>query len=92
MHSGTSEERSTDGCHYGLPSVPTSVALRRFSLSATCMSIALERGAITEGRLCWGIDDFDEAFPLAYTNNLVRLAASLKVVLDAESLSIKLKD
>ena len=45
-----------------------------------------------EGRLCWGVDDFDEAYPLAYTNDLVRLAASLKVVLEAESLSIKFKD
>jgi uncharacterized protein (DUF2252 family) len=46
----------------------------------------------SEGRLCWGVDDFDEAFPLAYTNDLVRLAASLKVVIDAEGLSIKFKD
>jgi Uncharacterized protein conserved in bacteria (DUF2252) len=45
-----------------------------------------------EGRLCWGVDDFDEAYPLAYTNDLVRLAASLKIVLDAEGLSIKLRD
>jgi hypothetical protein len=45
-----------------------------------------------EGRLCWGVDDFDEAYPLAYTNDLVRLAASLKIVIEAESLSIKLKD
>jgi hypothetical protein len=45
-----------------------------------------------EGRLCWGVDDFDEAYPLAYTNDLVRLAASLKIVVDAEGLSIKLKD
>jgi uncharacterized protein (DUF2252 family) len=45
-----------------------------------------------EGRLCWGVDDFDEAYPLAYTNDLVRLAASLRIVIDAESLSIKFKD
>jgi Uncharacterized protein conserved in bacteria (DUF2252) len=45
-----------------------------------------------EGRLCWGVDDFDEAYPLAYTNDLVRLAASLKIVIEAESLSIKFKD
>src|ERR1700679_1014146 len=38
-----------------------------------------------EGRLCWGVDDFDEAYPLAYTNDLVRLAASLKLVIEAES-------
>ena len=29
-----------------------------------------------EGRLIWGVNDFDEAWPLAYTNDLVRLAAS----------------
>lgn len=45
-----------------------------------------------EGRLCWGVDDFDEAFPLAYTNDLVRLAASLRIVIDAEGLSIKFRD
>jgi Uncharacterized protein conserved in bacteria (DUF2252) len=45
-----------------------------------------------EGRLCWGVDDFDEAYPLPYTNDLVRLAASLKIVVENESLSIKFKD
>jgi len=45
-----------------------------------------------EGRLCWGVDDFDEAYPLPYTNDLVRLAASLKIAIDAEGLSIKLRD
>jgi hypothetical protein len=45
----------------------------------------------SEGRLCWGVDDFDEAYPLPYTNDLVRLAASLKIVIDAEDISIKLK-
>ncbi len=29
-----------------------------------------------EGRLVWGINDFDEAFPLPYTIDLVRLATS----------------
>jgi hypothetical protein len=29
-----------------------------------------------EGRLCWGVNDFDEAYSLAYTGDLVRLAAS----------------
>src|SRR5579883_363864 len=29
-----------------------------------------------EGRLIWGVNDFDEAAPLPYTNDLVRLAAS----------------
>jgi hypothetical protein len=30
-----------------------------------------------EGRLVWGINDFDEAWPLPYTNDLIRLAASV---------------
>ena len=29
-----------------------------------------------EGRLIWGINDFDEAWRLPYTNDLVRLATS----------------
>jgi Uncharacterized protein conserved in bacteria (DUF2252) len=45
-----------------------------------------------EGRLCWGVDDFDDAYPLAYTNDLVRLAASVKMVTDAESLTIKYRE
>jgi hypothetical protein len=46
----------------------------------------------SEGRLCWGVDDFDESYQLAYTNDLVRLAASLKIAIDAGSLSTKLKE
>jgi hypothetical protein len=45
-----------------------------------------------EGRLCWGVDDFDEAYPLPYTNDLSRLAASAKIVIDAERLVVKFKD
>ncbi len=30
----------------------------------------------TEGRLVWGVNDFDEAYPLPYTQDLVRLATS----------------
>src|ERR1700727_2497347 len=41
-----------------------------------------------EGRLCWGVDDFDDAYPLPYTNDLVRLAASVKMVTDSETLII----
>ena len=29
-----------------------------------------------EGRLIWGINDFDEAWRLPYTNDLIRLATS----------------
>lgn len=39
------------------------------------------------GRLIWGIDDFDEAYSLPYTNDLVRLAVS--AVLDASDGNIK---
>jgi hypothetical protein len=45
-----------------------------------------------EGRLCWGVDDFDEAYPLPYTNDLVRLAASARIVIDGEQLVMKFKD
>lgn len=45
----------------------------------------------SEGRLCWGVDDFDEAYPLPYTNDLVRLATSVKIVNDSEELTISLK-
>ena len=45
-----------------------------------------------EGRMSWGVDDFDGSYPLPSTNDLVRLAASVKTVIDAETLTIKLKD
>jgi uncharacterized protein (DUF2252 family) len=32
-----------------------------------------------EGRLVWGINDFDEAFPMACTNDLTRLLASVQI-------------
>jgi len=33
----------------------------------------------SEGRLVWGINDFDEAFPMACTNDLTRLLASVQI-------------
>lgn len=45
----------------------------------------------SEGRLAWGVNDFDESYPLPYTNDLVRLACSAKIVTDAQTLTIKLK-
>src|SRR5512147_1462689 len=35
-----------------------------------------------EARLVWGINDFDEAYPLPYTADLVRLVASAVLALD----------
>jgi uncharacterized protein (DUF2252 family) len=45
-----------------------------------------------EGRLSWGVDDFDESFPLPFTNDLVRLATSVKILSDSGRLTIKLKE
>ena len=44
------------------------------------------------GRLVWGIDDFDEAWPLPYTNDLVRLAVGAGLAADAEQLNLSLED
>lgn len=46
----------------------------------------------SEGRLAWGVDDFDEAYPLPYIYDLIRLAASVKIVNDAGNLTSGLKD
>jgi len=45
-----------------------------------------------EGRLIWGVNDFDEAHPLPYTNDLTRLAVSAHLASDAGHLSLKKKD
>ncbi len=45
-----------------------------------------------EGRLIWGVNDFDEASPLAYTNDLVRLAVSAHLAVEAGHLFLKRKD
>jgi len=45
-----------------------------------------------EGRLIWGVNDFDEAFPLAYPNDLVRLAVSAHLAAEAGHLPLKHKD
>ncbi len=41
-----------------------------------------------EGRLAWGINDFDEACPMPYTIDLVRLAASTILAADAGDMRI----
>jgi uncharacterized protein (DUF2252 family) len=41
-----------------------------------------------EGRLVWGINDFDEAFPLPYAADLVRLATSAWLAINLGHLSI----
>lgn len=45
-----------------------------------------------EGRLVWGINDFDEAYELPYTLDLVRLAASAHLAIHEAHLRIGPKD
>jgi uncharacterized protein DUF2252 len=45
-----------------------------------------------EGRLIWGVNDFDEAWPMAYTIDLVRLAVSAHLAAEAGSLPLKRDD
>ena len=45
-----------------------------------------------EGRLIWGVNDFDEAFPFPYTNDLVRLATSALLAIEESKLAATSKD
>jgi hypothetical protein len=45
-----------------------------------------------EGRLVWGVNDFDEVHRLAYTNDLVRLAVSARLAARMGQLQITMKD
>ena len=45
-----------------------------------------------EGRLIWGVNDFDEAWPAAYTVDLVRLLTSAYLAIDADHLSLSRKE
>ena len=45
-----------------------------------------------EGRLVWGVNDFDEAAPLPYTNDLVRLASSALVAAREARLQLRHAD
>ncbi|MGA8618991.1 MAG: DUF2252 family protein [Candidatus Sulfotelmatobacter sp.] len=45
-----------------------------------------------EGRLIWGVNDFDEAWPMAYTMDLVRLSVSAHLAAEAGRLPVKRSD
>jgi hypothetical protein len=45
-----------------------------------------------DGRLIWGINDFDEVYPFAYTIDLVRLAVSARIAADENHLAIGPED
>ncbi len=46
----------------------------------------------TDGRLIWGVNDFDEASWLPYTNDLVRLVASLNMAIGVQHIALNRKD
>jgi hypothetical protein len=46
----------------------------------------------TDGRLIWGVNDFDEASWLPYTNDLVRLVASANLAIDTNHMALNRKD
>ena len=42
-----------------------------------------------DGRLIWGVNDFDEAFPLSYANDLVRLVVSAELAAETGHIPLK---
>src|SRR5262249_30878388 len=46
----------------------------------------------SEGRLVWGVNDFTEAWPAAYTADLVRLVASAFLAINEGHLSVTRKE
>ncbi len=45
-----------------------------------------------EGRLIWGVNDFDEVYRMPYTIDLVRLAASAHLAIDGAHLTLRPRD
>jgi hypothetical protein len=45
-----------------------------------------------EGRLIWGVNDFDEAYPLPYANDLLRLGVSAHLASEAGQVALKGKN
>jgi hypothetical protein len=45
-----------------------------------------------EGRLVWGINDFDECYPMAFTNDLVRLTVSAALAISEGELALTPKE
>lgn len=45
-----------------------------------------------DGRLIWGVNDFDEAHPMPFANDLVRLAVSAHLASEADHIQLKGKD
>src|SRR5262245_8855928 len=62
---------------------------QRFWALEICTSKITAPGVTPKGRLIWGINDFDEACPLPYTNDLVRLATSAWLAIEADALGLR---
>jgi hypothetical protein len=45
-----------------------------------------------EGRLVWGVNDFDEAYPLPFSLDLIRLSTSAHLAIEAANLTIPRRD
>jgi uncharacterized protein DUF2252 len=45
-----------------------------------------------DSRLAWGVNDFDEAHPLPYTNDLVRLTASARLAVAEKNLGVTARE
>ncbi len=45
-----------------------------------------------DARLAWGVNDFDEAHALPYTNDLVRLAASARLAVEERNLGVTARE
>jgi hypothetical protein len=45
-----------------------------------------------DGRLIWGVNDFDEVFTLPYTNDLIRLAVSGMIAVQSSTLQAKTRE
>ena len=77
---------STGGRRSGRCFARARKTLRRCWASATCTSRISEPGAMSEGRLIWGINDFDEAEWIPSSCDLVRLATSAHLAVAAGNL------
>ena len=44
-----------------------------------------------EGRLVWGVNDYDEAWPLPYTNDLVRVTTSVLLAIEQHELTLEVE-
>jgi hypothetical protein len=45
-----------------------------------------------DSRLAWGVNDFDEACPMPYTNDLVRLATSARLAVEERNLGVTARE